>query len=104
MDRPSAVIENAAVGRPRPRPARRTAQTIRIAVIAIGHLVALLCPASAVDPAEAAGGTVIAQLGKAAELLAFFGNKLAFVIIKIFQRLPLASRAISSGCGSYGSL
>jgi hypothetical protein len=40
-------------------------------------------------PSRTAGRAVIAQLCKAAELLAFFGYKLAFVIIKIFKRLAI---------------
>jgi hypothetical protein len=70
MDRPKRDCREYGGWQAMTTPSRCAAQTIRIAVVAIGHLVALFCPASA-DPAETAGRAVIAQLCKAAELLAF---------------------------------
>ena len=48
-----AVIEDAAVERPRPCPAQRIAKARRVGVIAVGHLVAFWRPATGEDPAAA---------------------------------------------------
>ncbi|MNC33814.1 hypothetical protein D3C75_822230 [compost metagenome] len=45
-----AVVDNAAVQRPCPGPAQRVAQPGRIAVITVGHLVALAGPTAGIDP------------------------------------------------------
>ena len=66
-----AVIEDTAVERPRPCPAQRIAQTRRVGVIAVGHLVAFRRPATGKDPAAAGGGAVVTQVREGTELIAF---------------------------------
>ncbi len=53
----------------RPGPSQRIPQTGRVGVIAVSHLVALLCPATGVDPARRCGCTVITQMRKATQQL-----------------------------------
>ena len=81
-----AVIQHAAVQRPRPGPAQRIAQPGRVGVIAVRHLVTLLRPAAGVDPAGRCRGTVITQQREAVQQLAFFRHQAAVGIINIRQR------------------
>ena len=89
--RGGAVIQNAAVERPRPCPAQRIAQARRVGVIATRHLVAVRRPATGEDPTAAGGGAVIAQLRKRAELLAFLDDhRPGCRVGNICQRLTVA--------------
>ncbi len=65
-----AVVQDAPVDRPRPRPVRRKATVARVGVVPPGHLVALLGEASRVDPAAASRRPVILQLREPVELFA----------------------------------
>src|SRR6202042_295738 len=83
--RAGAIIEDAAVGRPRPSPVRRDARFTRIARIAPRHLVALLGVAPREDPAARHSRAVIAQLCETAELLPGFDERLAGGVLEIDQ-------------------
>ncbi|CSW53355.1 Uncharacterised protein [Shigella sonnei] len=87
--RRSTVVEHATVERPRPGPSQRIPQTGWVGVIAVSHLVALLCPATGVDPARRCGCTVITQMRKATQQLTFLRNQHAISVIEIFQRIAV---------------
>ena len=63
------VVENAPVHRPGPGPTQVLLHTVGVAVIAAGHLVALLGPAAAEDPAAGRRAAVVLELGKTGQLL-----------------------------------
>src|SRR5208337_2845242 len=75
-----AVVLDAAVCRPRPRPVERLPIAEGIGVVAPGHLVASLSPGAAEDPAAARGGAVIPELGEAVKLLSRLPDDLRLVL------------------------
>ena len=66
-----AVVQDAAIGRPRECPFGEGARVVRIAVVAAGHLVARFGVASGVDPAARSSRAVVAKRGESRNLLAF---------------------------------
>src|SRR5690606_38221012 len=64
------VVENPPVGRPGPGPAEGLPHAEGVGVVAPRHLVALLGPGAAPDPATAGSRAVGAQLTEAGQLLA----------------------------------
>src|SRR5216683_6672336 len=64
-----AVVEDPAIDRPRPSPARREARIVRVRIVAPCHLISLLGETTGVDPAAARRLAVVAQLRETVELL-----------------------------------
>ena len=75
-----AIVEDAAVDRPGPRPFGIEAGVTRIAGVAAGHVVAGLVVAAGIDPAAARRLAVVAQRGEADDLLALGQNDLGRVV------------------------
>ena len=75
-----AVVEDAPVGRPGPGPAQGVAEAGRVGGVAPGHLVPVLGPAPAEDPAARGGGAVGLQVGEGGELLPLPGQRLGLVL------------------------
>ena len=75
-----AIVENAAVDRPGPRPFGVDAGRVGIAGVAAGHVVAGLVVAAGIDPAAACRLAVVAQGGEADDLLALGEHDLARVV------------------------
>ncbi|MNH10212.1 hypothetical protein D3C79_696840 [compost metagenome] len=63
------VVENPPVGRPRPSPAQVLLHAEWVSVVAPGHLVALLGPATTEDPATRGGTAIVLELCEAGQLL-----------------------------------
>ena len=80
MSADDAIVEDAAVDRPRPRPGRERPGIVRIGVVAAGHVVARLVERAGIDPAAAGRGAVVAQGGEADDLLALLQDRLGRVV------------------------
>ncbi|MCY1232590.1 hypothetical protein D9M72_450900 [compost metagenome] len=94
-----AVVEDAAVGRPGPGPARRIAQA-GVGVVAPGHLVARLGPGTGEDPAIARGRAVVAQLRERIQQLALAQDLLPGLVEHICQRVAVGFLGHFLGMGA----